>query len=104
MSVLRKFEEVPYSEFVYDVVEVTNTATALRVGVSNMTGRRKIVIQPKSGTIYVGFDNTVTAGNNGTGRKITSGSVYTEFVDEGATIWAIKSGSGNVKTSVQEAK
>lgn len=92
----------PRSTANYALVGVTNTATALNVSGTNLVGRKSITIQPKGSTIYVGFDNTVTSGNNGTGIKVSSGSVITFPYDDTITIYAIKSGGGTANTFVSE--
>ena len=102
ISTLPSGDDKPTEAFIYDVVSVTNTATPLRVGGTNQTNRKTIVVQPKGSTIYIGYDNTVTAGNNGTGEKITNGSTVEIDVDENTTIYAIRSGGGSVNVHVTE--
>ena len=97
-------KQKPTSEAVYGNISVTNTATPLRVGASNLSGRSQVVVQPKSSTIYIGFDGSVTAGNNGTGLKVTSNSVMVFLVDDGITLYGISSGGGSVNTFVSEEK
>jgi hypothetical protein len=94
----------PKSNIDYGLVSVTNTATPLYIGGSNLDGRREITIQPKGGTIYVGYDNTVTAGKGGTGIRVNSNSVLTISVDDSITVYGIKSGGGSVNTHVSEGK
>lgn len=96
--------EAPDTVGIFTVLSVTNTASAMRIGVANLEGRRSITIQPKGGTIYIGYDNTVTAGNSGTGIKLSSGSVFTVPKGEDVTVYAIKSGAGSVNVFVSEDK
>lgn len=104
VSALRTInQDLPESTSVYDVVSVTNTATILRVGGSNLANRRTITIQPKGSTIYVGFDASVTAGNSGNGIKVTSNSVLVLSKDENTDVYAIKSGGGSSNVYVSEA-
>lgn len=93
---------VPINSILYGVISVTNTAVALKIGASNMTDRRTITIQPKGGAIFIGYDNTVTAGNSGTGEKITNGEIVELDLDAAITIYAIKNGSGSVNVHVAE--
>lgn len=88
--------------FIYGNVSVTNTATPIYVGAGELAGRRFLIIQPKGSTIYVGFDNTVTAGNNGNGIKVTSNTVLELDVLDNVTVYAIKSGGGSVNCFVGE--
>ncbi len=88
---------------IYTVKYVSTTAVEMIVGSTALVGRTKVIIQPKGGTIYVGFDDTVTAGNDGTGIKVRSGSVLTLTKDETIEIYAIKSDTGSVKVFVSEA-
>lgn len=97
-------EETPESETVSDVLDITNVAIPLRVGAANLEGRRSITIQPKGGTIYIGYSALVTAGNNGTGFKLTSNSSVTLPKDENVTVYAIRNGGGTTKVFVEEAK
>lgn len=97
-------KQKPTSEAVYNSINVTNTATPLRVGATNLEGRSQVVVQPKGSTIFVGYDNTVTSGNNGTGIKVTSNSVMVFIIDDGVTLYGIKTGGGSVSTFVSEEK
>lgn len=92
----------PVSSTIYDTINVTNTATPVRVGVANMVGRTYITIQAKGSTVFIGTDNTVTSGNSGSGFKLTSNSSITFAYDESITVYAIKSGGGNAKVYVSE--
>jgi len=84
-------------QLVYTKVNVNTTATPLYVGADNLVGRHTIMIQPKGKTIFIGWDNTVTGGNVGTGMKISSNSMATISVSAGTTVYGItSSGTANV--------
>lgn len=48
---------------VYSAVSVTTSAAEVKVGGSALDERKVIVIQPTNGTIYLGFDSSVTSSN-----------------------------------------
>ena len=80
------------------VVNVTNVSPTLLT--AGLQGRAYIQFQPKSKTIYYGFDNTVT---KNTGIKITSNSLVHLHITEKVEIWAITA-NGNTDVVVHELK
>lgn len=95
---------IPDSESIYTSIAVSSTAAVMRVGAANLEGRQSISIQPKGGTIYIGYDATVTSGNAGSGIKVANGSMLTLSKDENVDIYAIKAGGGTINTHVTESK
>lgn len=91
--------DAPESGGIYDTIPVTNVATPLRVGGSNLAGRRSVTVQPKGGTIYVGYDASVTTSS---GFRLSSNSSFTLPKGDAVTIYGIKSGGGSVDVFVSE--
>lgn len=84
------------------IVLVPNTPIKLEAIAGNMPKRHTIVVQPKGGAIFVSTDPTVTAGNNGTGEKISNGETAYFDYNETIDLYAIKSGGGNIKVYIRE--
>lgn len=69
---------------VYKGLSVTNTAVLAQVGVSPLDERKIVQLQAIDGEVYYGYDNTVTAGDAGSGFKIFRGQ--TIFLELGPLV------------------
>lgn len=76
---------------------VGTTAVAIRVGGSNLTPRKVILIQPTNGTIYWGSTNTVTTS---TGFPIFQNQQVSIAIDETITLYAVA--ATNITTIIAE--
>lgn len=83
---------------VYANLSVTTTASELKVGASALDGRDYLIIQPKDGAIFVGFDNSVTTSN---GIEIKKNQTMYLAVSEKIQVFAICA-SGTVDTRIGE--
>lgn len=83
---------------VYTNISVTTSATELKVGASALTGRDYIIIQPKDGSIFIGFDNSVTTSN---GIEIKKNQTMYMALSEVISVYGIVS-SGTVDVRIGE--
>lgn len=65
---------------------VTTIAAPIRVGLSNLSERKVVTIQPLDGDIYFGYSSGVTTS---TGTKIFQGQFFPFEAGEELDIWVI---------------
>lgn len=84
------------SSGIQGAISVTTSATALRVGGSNLTNRKTLTAYNNgSSTIYWGYDNTVTTSS---GTPLEKNQFASWEVGDNVTLYAItSSGSQNVR-------
>jgi len=88
------------------ILKVKTTSLKLRVGVTNQSGRRVIIFQPKDGEVFVRFAGVVVAGDAGDGIRIAQDQLVELAFDADITpeiISEVAAGDG-VRTFVAEAK
>lgn len=86
-------EDIINTSLTFTNISVTTTATAIRVGGSNLTNRKMLTFQPTNGTIYIGGSNTVTTT---TGTPIFLNQTVSLALGAGVTIFAIAASTINV--------
>jgi len=83
---------------VYGNLSVSTTAVELKVGASVLEERKVATILPTDGTIYFGYDNTVTIN---TGTPIYKQQFFPFEVSEQLSIWVITE-TGTVNCRITE--
>ena len=74
-------------------ITVSTTAGALRVGASNLTNRKMLLISPITGTIFIGASSAVTVA---TGIAVLPNNIISFAFGAGVTPFAIASASTTV--------
>jgi hypothetical protein len=90
--------DITNTSCIYTHINVTTTATQLKVGASNLANRKIILFQPLGGDIYYGFDSSVTTTS---GMLVKKGQTFGLPVGASINVYAIAS-SGSQDTRVQE--
>ena len=90
------FTETP----IYKNIIVSATPALLRVNTDNLVGRRILIIQPKSRTIYIGWDSLVTSSN---GLLLSASSVTFLKVSADVDVYAVSS-SGTIDVHITEGR
>lgn len=81
------------SSIISGAITVSTTAVAVRVGASNLTNRKMLIIVPTSGTVYIGATSGVTTS---TGVPIFANQVATFSFAAGITPFVIAATSISV--------
>lgn len=79
-------------------VSLTTTATAVRIGASNLSGRKLIIVIPVNGTIYWGYNNGVTSSN---GMPLFKNQRLVLSLSDSLTIFAVAA-TGTVDVRIVE--
>lgn len=90
--------DVANTSCVYKNVSVTTSASELKVGVSRLTARKMIVIEPLGGDIYFGYDSSITTSN---GILLKKGQIMALPIGATISVYAICA-SGTQDTRIQE--
>lgn len=85
---------------VYGAITVTTTPSIVRVGGSNLTDRVVVSVQPTTGIIYYGFDNSVSSS---TGTILFRRQLLFLEVGPGQDLYVV-AGAGSVNTRIAEYK
>ena len=82
----------------HEVTTETIGATASQIVATPLAGRMNMTIQNRSNSsLWLGFDNTVTADNTSTGGiEIPKQASYTDAFGENLNVWLISDGAGKI--------
>ena len=84
---------------VYGAISVTTTPTLVKVGATNLANRIVLTVGPTNGTVYLGFDTSVTSSN---GTMLEQGSLITVSATSTLNVYLVTA-SGTVDVRITEA-
>jgi hypothetical protein len=83
---------------IYGTLNITTTASELKIGGSPLDERKLILIQAKGNSIYIGSDSSVTSSN---GIEIFKNQIVPLEVGDKVTVYAIAS-AGSIDVRIWE--
>ena len=84
---------------VYKSITVTDTPQEVKVNAVVLDERKIITLQPLGGTVYYGYDNTVSAS---TGTKVFKGQWLHLEASSSLPVWVVAAPGDSVDTRITE--